>query len=406
MLASLAWRNLWRQKTRTIISMISMGFASLLLVFMLSLQIGSYDTMKTGTLRLQDGFAQVQPPGYADDPDISNLIEDPAPIIAELKAVEGIAEAAPRAGTFVILANGETSYGAAVLGIAPESEVNVSTLGAALGQGRYLEPGDTDAIYLGETLARNLGLAVGDRVSLLGSGADRSVAADSLEIVGLFRTGVPQIDRQLAQMPLDRFQETFALQGEVNVIALSGKRLADVNRALPELRRIAAAHGLVVRDWAELQPALKQAIALDVSTSAAIYLSLVAVVTFIILNTLYMSVLERTREFGILLALGMKPGAIGRMMWLELILLAALGCASGVALGAPLVLWFQQHGIPVPGMENIMAQFGLPSRIYPSLDPISASAGPLAILASVALGGLVPCLRIRRLHPVSAMRAA
>ncbi len=406
MLFGLAWRNLWRQKSRTILSMTSMGFASCLLVFVLSLQLGSYETMKTNTLRIFDGFAQLQPPGYADDPDISNYIHDPVAAIAEVRGVNGISAASPRSSTFVVLANGEISYGAAVFGVDPVAESAVSSLATSVGAGRYLSAGDTDTMVLGSALARNLGVEIGDRVTLLGSAADRSVAADSLQVVGLFDTGIPQVDRQVAQMPIDRFRDTFMMEGGANVIVLGGESLSRVNRALPEVREIGARHGLVTLGWAELQPALKQAITLDATTSSAIYVSLVFVVVFIILNTLYMSVLERTREFGVLLAIGMKPGAIGRMMWIELILLAAVGSFFGIALGATAVLWFQKHGIPVAGMEDIMAQFGLPSRIYPRLSLFSALAGPAAILISVTLGGVIPFLRIRRLEPVSAMGAA
>lgn len=408
MLFSLAWRNLWRQKTRTFLSMASMGFASALLVFMLSMQLGTYETMKTNTLKVFDGFAQIQQPGYADDPEVSNFIENSASLTEKFAAVDGITAVSERATGFVILANGDISYGAAVVGVNPAIEPEVSTLSSTVTTGRYLDPGDDGTVVLGATLARNLGLEIGDYVTMLGSGADRSIAADSLQLVGVFETGLSQLDRQIAQMPLARFQDTFTMPGGAHNIALSGDTLADVNDALEELQLIADQDGLEVRDWAELQPAIKQAITLDWSTSGAIYISLVVVVVFIILNTLFMSVLERTREFGVLLALGMKPGQIGRMMWIELVLLAVLGCAVGIVLGGAVSFWFQIYGIPLPDMdiEDMMAQFGLPSRIYPAVSFVSALGGPLAIIFGVALGGIVPYRRIIRLEPVSAMGAA
>ncbi len=409
MLFSLAWRNLWRQKTRTYLSMASMGFASALLVFMLSMQVGTYETMKTNTLKIFDGFAQVQQPGYSDDPELSNFIENSAGLTEKFSAVDGITAVSRRATGFVILANGETSYGAAVVGVDPEHEPKVSTLSSTVTTGRYLQADDAGTVVLGATLARNLGLEIGDHVTLLGSGADRSIAADSLQLVGVFETGMPQLDRQIAQMPLARFQDTFAMPGGAHNIALTGKTLNIVNRALDDVRLIAAQDGLVVRDWAELQPAIKQAIVLDASTSGAIYISLVIVVVFIILNTLFMSVLERTREFGVLLALGMKPGQIGRMMWIELVMLAVLGCAVGIIVGGAVSYYFQVYGLAIPNMEDMedmMAQFGLPSRIHPAVTLFSALAGPLAIVAGVAIGGIVPYRRIKGLEPVSAMGSA
>ena len=406
MMIGMAWRNLWRQPTRTALSLLTMALAAALLVFMLSFQLGVYDTMKASALRIFDGFAQIQPPGYADDPDIRKTIPAPEMLAAEAVKVPGVTAAAPRATSYVILANGDLSYGAAIEGVDPAREETVSTLAATVHQGRYLKPGDSDAIVLGDALARNLKLSLGDKVTLLGSAIDGTVAADSLTLVGIFHSGIAEMDRQIAEMPLKRFQETFALGDAANVIALAGPSLSAVNAALPALGRLASANGLTVEDWGVLQPALKQAITLDFSTSMLWYVSLVVVVVFIILNTLLMSVLERTREFGMLLAVGMRAGLVGRMLWLELILLAVLGNTIGILIGGGVALWFEHAGIVFGGMEGLMAQWGLPGRLYPTLSFISAAVGPAAIILSVAVAGLFPVRRIGRLEPVAAMRAA
>ncbi len=406
MLIGMAWRNLWRQPTRTVLSLLTMALAAALLVFMLSFQLGVYDTMKANALRIFDGFAQIQPPGYADDPGIRKTIPAPETLAAEIVKVPGVTAAAPRATSYVILANGDLSYGAAIEGVDPAREQTVSTLAATVHQGRYLQPGDSDAIVLGDALARNLKLSLGDKVTLLGSAVDGTIAADSLTVVGVFHSGIAEMDRQIAEMPLARFQETFALGDAANVIALAGPSLAGVNAALPALARLASAHHLTVEDWGGLQPALKQAITLDFSTSMLWYVSLVVVVVFIILNTLLMSVLERTREFGMLLAIGMRAGLVGRMLWLELILLAVLGNVIGILIGGGLALWFEHAGIVFSGMEGLMAQWGLPGKLYPTLSFISVAVGPAAIILSVAVAGLFPVRRIGRLEPVAAMRAA
>jgi len=136
------------------------------------------------------------------------------------------------------------------------------------------------------------------------------------------------------------------------------------------------------------------------------YVSLVVVVVVLLLNTLLMSVLERTREFGVLLALGMRDGAIGRMVWLELLLLLGIGLGAGMALGGGLAAWYGVHGLALPGAEGVFAQWGLPSRMTPQLSAFSLLTGPAAIALSTAVAGVFPYLRIRRLRPVSAMRAA
>jgi putative ABC transport system permease protein len=406
LLFAMAWRNLWRQPIRTGLSLLSIAFASALLVFMLSFQLGVYDAMKANALRIFDGFAQIQPPDYSDDPDVRKVIDAPYQVADRATRLPGVTAAAPRASSYVILANGELSYGAAIQGVDPGREPRVSTLAATVQEGRYLRPEDADAVVMGDTLARNLNLKLGDRVTLLGSAMDGSVAADSLKLVGVFHTGMGDLDREMAETPLGRFQETFAMGDKANVIALVGPSLSALDAALPALRGIARTDGLTVENWGALQPGLKQAITLDFSTAMLWYVSLVVVVVFIILNTLLMSVLERTREFGVLLAIGMRSDLIGRMLWIELVFLSILGDAIGIAIGGGVALWFESHGIVFGGLEGLMAQWGLPGRLYPSLSLASALAGPLVIVVSVAIAGIFPYRRSRRLEPVAAMGAA
>ncbi len=401
MLVSLAWRNLWRQKVRTLLTLLSMVLASMILVFMLSFQFGVYDTMKGNALRLLDGFAQIQPEGYADDPDIEKVITDPDALIKSVEALNGVTAAAPRATGYVILANGDRSYGAAVIGVDPARETQVSSLSGTVHEGRYLAPGDTDAVVVGKLLARNLKLSLGDKLTLIGSGRDGSVAADSLSVVGMFDTGMSEIDRQIIEMPINRFDDTFAMGGAVNYISLIGPTLSATNAALPELDRLAAKDGYVVRSWGQLEPALEQGLTIDFSTGLLFYVSMVVVVIFIILNTLLMSVLERTREFGMLLAIGMRPDKAGGMVWIELTLLAVIGNAIGIVLGSGLVLYFQSVGIVFSGLEEMMAQFGLSGALYPNLTVTTALAGPLAIIICVMLSGIVPYRHILKLDPVS-----
>ena len=406
MLFSLTWRNLWRQPLRTGLTLLSMALAAALLVFMLSFQLGVYDTMKGNSLRLLDGFAQVQPQGYADDPDIIRVIPDPDAVASAALALPGITAAAPRASGYVILANGDRSFGAAVIGVEPEREGQVSSLPATVREGRYLAADDQDAVVIGTVLARNLKLKLGDRLSLIGTGQDGSMAADSLKVVGFFDTGMTELDRQIAEMPLSRFDDTFAMQGAVNYMSVIGNTLSAVDAELPALRARMDSAGLVVRDWQQLQPALKQGIDLDFSTGLLFYISLVVVVIFIILNTLLMSVLERTREFGMLLAVGMRPGMAGGMVWIEMILLAVLGNGIGILIGAGIALYFQSTGIAFDGLETMMAQFGLSDRLYPTLTWVSALAGPLAIIACVAAIGIVPYRHVLKLNPVAAVGGA
>ena len=190
MLLGLAWRNLWRYPRRTWLNVISIAFAAVIMVFLLSFQLGTYATMKENVLRIMDGFAQVQPQGYHDDPGLKKIIADPAPVLQQAESIAGIDAAAPRAMSFVILANGEKSLGAAMMGIDPGREIRVSKLSNSIHQGRYLQPDDDASVVLGSALARNLGVKVGDSISLLGEGLDSSIG-----VVGEGIVKRPQIHR-------------------------------------------------------------------------------------------------------------------------------------------------------------------------------------------------------------------
>ena len=406
MLFAMAWRNLWRQPRRTLLSLFSIAFAATLLVFMLSFQFGVYAQMKESALRLFDGYAQYQAPGYADDPDLRKTIADPAGLGLSARAIPGVLAAAPRVNAFAIVSNGDHSYGAAVTGVDPANERVVSSLAASVVEGRYLLPSDDDMAVLGDALARNLTVRVGQRVALLGSGLDGSVAADVLNVAGIYHTGIPEIDRSLVEMPLSRAQSTFALGGRANTLALSGHSLADIQDARPQLEALGRRYGADLRDWGALEPALRDSIRLKYITTSLIYATLVVVVTFIILNTLLMAVLERRREFGVLLAIGMRPGAIGAMVWFELLTLALLGAAAGIIVGGALSFWFVMHGVGLENLGQILRQYGLPTRLYPAVSWLSLLLGPAVIVLSICVGGIVPYLHVRGLTAAQAMKAS
>ncbi len=405
MLVSLAWRNIWRQPTRTWLSLIGMAFTSMLLVFVLSFQLGSYDTMKASMLQISDGFGQFQPEGYKDDPEMGKVIPDPDALIADLQAVEGLSGVTARGNGFGLLANDERTFAAAVMGIDPINEGRVTTLTGKVTTGRTLSADDTNAIVLGDGLARNLKVGLGDPVTMLGSGTDGSVAADVLMVVGIFKSGVPELDRQIAQIPIERFKETFLMDGAAHAILIRSLELPAVEKAEADLAALADKHGVVYLTWQELRPEVQQMINVDFYTAVMMYATLVVVVVFIILNTLYMSVLERTREFGVLMAVGMKPRQIGRMVWMEMIFLTAVGAGIGIVFGMGLTGYFENVGIAIEmeGTEEIYAQWGLPSRFFPQMTIGRVLAGPGAMIGMIAVLGFIPYRRVMGLKPVEAM---
>jgi ABC-type lipoprotein release transport system permease subunit len=292
----------------------------------------------------------------------------------------------PRRAGFALASSEERSYGLQIIGVDPAHEPLVSTLPGLVKQGRYLEPGAAGEIIIGAALARNLKVKPGDELTFIGSGFDDSFAAGVVRVVGIFESGIADLDRALAQVDLAYFQEVFALQARIAALLGSNE-------------------SILLRHWDELQPGLRQAIQADMASNSFMYIVLIVLVAFSVLNTQLMSVLERTREFGTMMALGLQPGRLSRLVMLETALMTALGLVLGIFVGLIINLYLSRVGFSYPGMDEVALKFNLPERIYPAISMASMTLGPTAVAVGSLLATLYPALRLYLLTPIEAMRA-
>lgn len=402
----LASRNLWRHSRRTWLTVSAIAFAAALLVFMITLQLGSYDMIINVTLRVFPGDIQVQHAGYNAKPKMRSTIQDADALAERIRRRTSASAVAVRGYAFALASSRDRSYGVQVVGVQPQYEGEVSTVPGLVDSGRYLAASGQGEAVIGNALARNLRVKIGDELTLLGSGKDGSMAATVLPVVGIFRSGSPDIDRNLVEIPLATFRDVFTMGNEAHAIVIDAPDLKQAQRLLTQVRSLLPqGSDMVALSWQELMPGLEQLIRMDMVSAWFTYLSLIIVVTFSILNTFLMSVLERTREFGIMLALGATPLGIGRLVLLESVLLTLMGLAIGVALGAAVSWYFYLYGLTFPGMKELYAQYGLPGVLYPQISPLALFLGPAAILFFTTLAALYPALRIRRLQPVEAIHA-
>jgi ABC-type lipoprotein release transport system permease subunit len=403
----LAWRNLWRQPRRTWLTTAAMVFSNVLLVFMISLQFGMYRLMIENSLQAFTGHMQVQAPGYKDDQKMRQTVPDVADLAGMLRRETGLDTIGARATAFVLASSDERTYGIAVYGVEPRYEPRVSSIPGLVARGRFLQDDNAEEIVIGSVLARNLRVDVGDELTVLGSGRDGSFAAAVVTVVGIFDSGIQDIDRSIAEIPLGFFQDVFYMQGTGHQVVVNAPRLPEAAALQQQVEALLPAEGpLVVQDWNALQPGLRQAIQADMGSAFFMYGVLVVLVAFSVLNTQLMSVLERTREFGIVMSLGLTPGRLGRLVMLETTMMGLLGLTLGALLGGVLTGWLGVHGFTWPGMDEMAAKFNLPSRIYPAPTLVSLFAGPAVVMLFSLLATLYPALRLHRLHPVEAMRAA
>ncbi len=403
----MAWRNIWRNPRRSILTMTAIAFATLLLVFMLSFQFGSYDTMINSAVKIHTGHLQVQAKGYQGKKRMRLAVPDPGAIGTILEATPGIEAYTYRANAFSLVSSEERTYGIVVIGIDPAREANVSTLKKVIRQGSYLSSTDTNQALVGELLAKNLRVGLGDQLVVLGQGRDGSVAATVVEVKGIFNSGQDEFDRSSIHVPLKHFQEVYAMRGGVHEVVALGKSLG----AIPAIRKTVAGaienkdekQPLVVLDWMDLMPGLVEGIQLDLISGLILYFILIVVVAFSILNTFLMSVFERTKEFGVLMAIGTTPGRLTKVLLLESLTMTAVGIVVGMIAGILITWYFQVHGILISGTSEVVRQFGIPERMFPRLSFLSVTIGPTLVLFITFLTALYPALKVRRLQPVEAL---
>jgi len=403
----MAWRNIWRNPRRSILTMTAIAFACLLLVFMLSFQFGSYDTMINAAVKIHTGHLQVQAEGYQDKRTMRMVVPDPGAIGNILEQTPGIDAYTYRANAFSLVSSEERTYGIVVIGIDPAREANVSTLKKVIRQGSYLSEGDTNQALLGELLAKNLRVGLGDELVVIGQGRDGSVAATVVEVKGTYNSGQDEFDRSSIHIPLKHFQDVYAMRGGVHEVVALGKSLG----AIPAIRKTVEdtienndpKNLLVVLDWIDLMPGLIEGIKLDLISGLILYCILVLVVAFSILNTFLMAVFERTKEFGVMMAIGTTPRRLTKLLLLESIAMTVIGIVVGIIAGCLVTWYFQVHGIVISGMSEVVRQFGIPERMYPKLSFLSVTIGPTLVLFITSLTALYPALRVRRLRPVEAL---
>lgn len=400
-----AWRNLWRNRRRTVLSIGAIAFAVTLLSFAMAQQSGNYAIMIDNATGLLSGHLQVQHRGFFDDPKIGDVLHAATQRVAAIRRIPAVVAATPRISAFVLASAHDHSVGAELLGVEPAGERAVSTLPNMVTEGRYLESASGLEAFAGELLARNLDARVGDELVVLGTTPTGGVAPLALTLVGTFASGVPDIDRSVVEVPFETAAAAFELDDSAHAIVVKTRSAAAAGAVAAAVRRDHGSDDAVVLEWPQLVAGLEQAIELDRIFGNILFATLAVIVTMGVFNAFVMTIFERTREFGTLLALGMRPRTLIATLQIEGLCLAALGCSLGLALAVPLIAWLARVGIPLGEAGAALRQFHAADRMYPALD-VGVLLRPVALMmVGTALASLLPALRIRSIRPVEAMRA-
>ena len=412
LMLALAWRNLWRNPRRTLLSASAVGAMVFLLVFVQSMQLGSYDSMVDHAASVLHGHAQVQHAEYVDEPRVRHVLNNPQAILNRIRAMDAVQAATPRAMSSALASKDEATYGALVVGVDPRWEAEVSWLPGALSQGRYLSVSPSDAVpkaeaVVGEILAQNLKIGLGDELVLLGVTPKDGMAVLVAEIVGLVATGQPALDRAIVHVPLGLFQEAFDMVDSAHSVAVMYQNYSDAESEHATLESSLEGQPGVpgVALWNRLLPEIEGAIASDKASAAVMYTVLVLLATFSIANTFVMMLFERTREFGSLLAMGARPGTLRGTIALETLMLAGLGALVGALLGALVSHYVGAYGISLGSeAESVLAQFQMPERIYFGVAWPALLSTSLLMICTTQIAAFIATRRVHSMQIVEAIR--
>jgi ABC-type lipoprotein release transport system permease subunit len=402
----MAWRNVWRNPRRTGLTVAATVFAVVLVMFSVAMAAGTHEKMIEDSVRVNAGHVQVSGPGYLGKRTLEQFVVYDDALARSIEATPGVEGQAPRILSFGLLSRDSSTRGVAVVGIDPSREASVTTLPGRVREGAFLSPQGRREIVIGGRLAAILGAGIGDEVLLYGIAYSLETAYDLFRVVGIMKLPEANMDRSVAVVSLRDAQEFFVYGQRVSEVAILAGDSDAVPAVATALRGALSEDAAEVHTWREEMPELEQLIFLDDAGMYIMLAILVVVVGFGILNTILMAVLERRREFGVVKALGLRPGAIFRVVYLESMMLALVGLGIGLALAFPLVLYFQANPITLTGNAvEAMELFGIEPQATWKLKPLNPLGSVLTILVVALVAALYPALKASRGRPVDALRS-
>lgn len=405
----LAVRNLRRNRWRTALTLGGIAVATALLTWMSGWIAGMEVQMISAATAVELGQIQVASPEYTESPSIYDAMDEDEALLERIEDVAGVQGAAPRLRLFGLIGHERRSQVARLNGVDPAREADVSLLDEAVVEGRWLSatPPDYPApreVVLGDAFARLLGVGLGDELVLFVNAADGSLGNDLLVVVGLLRTGNSAIDRMGAYIPLADAQYLAALDGRAHEIGLRVDAYERAPAIAAAVAGVLPAEQYRVRAWQEVLPELSTMLELNDRSIWIMVFIIYLIVALGIVNTQRMSALERRREFGVLMATGLTPGRLGRMIMAETLTISLLGGVIGVALGTLITWYHATYGLDMTAMSSTADGFSFmgvsfSERIYFVLDAKGATIPLTAISIVAVVCGLWPAWSSARIDP-------
>lgn len=402
----LAWRNIWRNKRRSLITIASISFAVFIACLMRSLQLGSYEHMISNAAQFYTGYIQVHESGYWDDKTLDNSFENSESLTNNIASTEGVEVAVPRLESFALASYGTKTKGSLVMGIDPEKEDKLTKVKSKLVAGEYLKS-DDKAVMVAEGLAEYLKLGVGDTIVLIGQGYHGANAAAVYSIKGIMKFPVPTQNKQTVYMPLKEAQWFYAAEHRLTSISLVIDKAKHTDRIVAAISSKVDTDKLEVMGWRDLMPDLVQGIEVDNISGQVMLWILYAVIGFGMFGTFLMMTAERMYEFGVMMSVGMRRKIMQLTVVLEMGMMSTIGVLLGVVVSLPILTYYFFNPLYFSGTSaDAIETFGMEPAYFFSLEPSLFYSQAWAIFFMVAILGFYPLYVIQKLKPVEAMHEA
>lgn len=403
----LAWRNIWRNKRRTFITMLSVIVAVLLSTVMRTMSEGSYENMIKNTVGIFTGYIQLHQDGYWDEKTLEYSFTQQDTLLKIIENEESVVKAVPRLDSYALAAGKEQSRAAMVMGVDPGAEAYLSNPEEHLVSGHNFERIDERSVLIGSELMKRLNVQIGDSLVMIGQGYRGQSAAGLYEIKGVVKFPNPEFNKNLVMMPLQTAQYFLAASERLTAIALILDDPDEVSSVVAHLRHKIDTDQYEIMDWKEMMPELVQAIESDRGSGFIIILILYVVVGFGILGTVLMMITERTYEFGVMLSVGTPRIAIVVILAFEIFLIALSGSAVGLIISFPIAYYFHINPIRLQAgeMSEVIDSFGMEPVLQFSLEPSIFYTQAITIFVITLLFCIIPILKASKLNPVKALRS-
>jgi len=401
----LAWRNMWRNWRRTAIALVAIVLGLVLLLLLSSLINGSDQAIFGNAVKIYGGAVQVHAPGYRDKVNRMPLLPlaDADTVVQVALEQPTVIAAAKRIHTGGLLARGGESQPVAITAIQPSVEAPISIQAANVASGRFLLDGEGDAIFIGKALADQLGVKVGDRVTLLGHSKHEAMRQRTVTVVGLYSLGAADLEKSTAFITLEQAQSLFNLRDQSTEVAISLSDVGHEVTVIPALQ--AALPGYEVDSWKTLKPEITDTLATKQVFTTVLGFVVIMIASIGILNLQLMAVFERTREMGVLAALGMKGRQIMALFLVEGTLIGVVGAVIGCLAGVGVVMLIRMSGginfAFAEGMGEVTALMG--THLMPVLTVADVVVRGVLVAIIAGLASLYPAWQASRKEPADAL---